>query len=116
MFDLTTFAEIFVANMHRAGLLLVTLLSLTPQTAVAEVMDVKIGMPMQEVLTILGEPDRKAILSGKLLRDVPENSTEIFASNSRIVFIYRHNNIQVWFRQGRVTGMTKDGVSTLPSK
>jgi 3-isopropylmalate dehydratase small subunit len=110
MFDLTTFAEIFVANMHRAGLLLVTLLSLTPQTAVAEV------MPMQEVLTILGEPDRKAILSGKLLRDVPENSTEIFASNSRIVFIYRHNNLQVWFRQGRVTGVTKDGVSTLPSK
>jgi hypothetical protein len=110
-----TFAGISIANMHRACLLLTTLLFLTPQTAIAEVMDVKIGMPMQEVLTILGEPDRKAILSGKLLRDVPENSTEILPSKSRIVFIYKHN-VQVWFRQGHVTGVTKDGVSIHQSK
>lgn len=102
--------------MHRAGLLLIALLSLTPEAALTEVMDVKVGMPMQEVLTILGEPDRKAVLSGKLLRDLPENSPETLSSESRIVFIYQHNNIQVWFRQGHVTGVTKDGSSTLPSK
>ena len=110
-----TFAGISIANMHRACLLLTTLLSLTPQTAIAEVMDVKIGMPMQEVLTILGEPDRKAILSGKLLQDVPENSAETLSSKSRIVFIYKHN-VQIWFRQGHVTGVTKDGVSIHQSK
>lgn len=111
-----TFVGISIANMYRVGLFLMALFSLTPQAAFAELMDVKVGMPMEEVLTILGEPDRKAILSGKLLRDVPENSAETLSSKSRLVFIYKHNNVQVWFRQGLVTGMTKDGVSILSSK
>lgn len=105
-----------MANMLRASLLLTALLSLFSQTALAEVMDVTIGMSVQEVLTILGEPDRKAVLSGKLLRDVPKNDAETLASTFRMVFIYQRSTIHVWFRQGRVSGMTKDGVSILSSK
>lgn len=105
-----------MANMLRASVLLTALLSLFPQTALAEVMDVKIGMPIQEVLTILGEPDRKAVLSGKLLRDVPEKDAETLSSISRMVFIYQRSNIHVWFQQGRVSGITKDGESILSSK
>jgi hypothetical protein len=92
-------------------------LSATVSSAVhAQIMDVTIGMPMQEVIAALGEPDRKTVLSGKVLRDLAEISPEAAVSKSRIVFIYNKDNIQVWFRQGRVTGVTKDGISILRSK
>ena len=67
-------------------------------------MNVKIGMSIQEVLTILREPDRKAVLSGKLLRDVPENDAETLASISRMAFIYQRSNIHVWFRRDESPG------------
>ncbi|MGC4098335.1 MAG: hypothetical protein QM706_14570 [Nitrospira sp.] len=105
-----------MANMYRAGLVFIALVSFTPQAALTEVMDVKVGMPIHQVLTILGEPNRKAVLSGKLLRDVPEKDAETLSSISRMVFIYQRSNIHVWFQLGRVSGMTKDGMSILSSK
>ncbi|MEK6801843.1 MAG: hypothetical protein AABZ34_04150 [Nitrospirota bacterium] len=89
---------------------------IVPWAASAEIMNVTIGMSMQDVITIIGEPDRKAVLSGKVLRDFTEVNPETAVSKSRIVFIYETDNVQVWFRQGRVTGMTKDGVSILRPK
>lgn len=98
------------------GVLAVVLSTSVSPAASAEIMDVTIGMPMEEVIAALGEPDRKAVLSGKVLRDLTEMSPEVAVSKSRIVFIYNKDNIQVWFRQGRVTGMTKDGISIMPPK
>ncbi len=100
------------------GLLIcTTAVSVTvPWAASAETMNVTIGMSMQDVITIIGEPDKKAVLSGKVLRNFTEVSPETAVSKSRIVFIYEKNNVQVWFQQGRVTGMTKDGVSILRPK
>ncbi len=100
------------------GLLLcATALSVTiPSVASAEAMNVTIGMSMEDVITILGEPDRKAVLSGKVLRDLAVVGPEDAVSKSRIVFIYEKDHVQVWFQQERVTGMTQDGVSILRSK
>jgi hypothetical protein len=50
------------------------------------------------------------------MRDLAEIDPEAAVSKSRIVFIYNKDNIQVWFRQGRVTGITKDGISILRPK
>ena len=98
-------------KLHVALFLVIAFSTVVSWAAPAEVMDVKIGMLMQDVIGILGEPDRKAVLSGKLLRDFTEISSEEITSHSRIVFIYNKDNVQVWFRDGRVTGMTKNGIS-----
>lgn len=92
------------------------LCAIVPWPASAESMNVTIGMSMQDVITIIGEPDRKAVLSGKVLRDFTEVNPQTAVSKSRSVFIYEKDNVQVWFQQGRVTGMTKDGVSILRPK
>jgi hypothetical protein len=98
------------------GIVAIVLFTTVSWAVPAEIMDVTIGMTMQEVMAIMGEPDRKAVLSGKILQDLAEISPDVARSNARIVFIYNKDNLQVWFRQGRVTGMTKDGVSVLRPK
>lgn len=100
----------------RLGIFAVILATTASPAVHAQIMDVTIGMPMQEVIAALGEPDRKAVLSGKVLHDLTEISPEIAGSKSRVVFIYNKDNVQVWFQQGRVTGVTKDGVSILRPK
>ena len=105
-----------VGNALLLGILAVVLSTTVSPAVHAQIMDVTIGMPMQEVIAALGEPDRKAVLSGKVLRDLAEISPEVAVSKSRIVFIYNKDNIQVWFQQGRVTGITKDGISILRPK
>jgi hypothetical protein len=100
----------------RLGICVVVLSTTVSPALHAQIMDVTIGMPMQDVVAALGEPDRKAVLSGKVLRDLTEISPEIAGSKSRIVFIYNKDNVQVWFRQGRVTGITKEGVSIVRPK
>ena len=105
-----------VGNALLLGIFAVVLSTTISRDASAEIMDVTIGMPMQDVIATLGEPDRKAVLSGKVMRDLAEIDPEAAVSKSRIVFIYNKDNIQVWFRQGRVTGITKDGISILRPK
>ena len=102
-----------MATLILARIVAMALVIAVPCGALAEIMDVRVGMLAQDVATILGEPDRKAVLVGKLLRDFTSIDPDEDISHARIVFIYHKHNVQVWFQQGRVTGMTKDGVSIL---
>ena len=68
------------------------------------------GMQQQEVINLLGEPDDKSFLDGKVLRSLSEldpNNIDKY----RIVFTYEDSNIQVWFKAGKVTGATRKGIS-----
>jgi hypothetical protein len=73
----------------------------------------ELGMTPTEVIEILGEPDRRAVLEGKRIRDVSVLDVRQ-ESAKRFVFIYEASGIQVWFRHGRVTGVVRNGVSILP--
>lgn len=71
---------------------------------------IQAGMSQKTVLWMLGQPDRKALLAGKELRDldsVPEKDISRF----RQVYVYESTGLQVWFDRGRVTGITRHGVS-----
>lgn len=98
------------------GIFAVAFSVLAPWEVSAENMDVAAGMPIQDVVAIMGQPDRKAVLEGKVLRDFTEVDPEGASSTLRVIYIYNKGRVQVWFQQGRVTGMTKDGVSVLRPK
>lgn len=72
--------------------------------------DIRLGMTQQEVVQRLGEPDRKAVLVGKELRDLNELENQDVA-RLRLVYVYEQSGIQVWFKDDSVTGVTQDGVS-----
>ncbi|HWQ69114.1 MAG TPA: hypothetical protein VN494_04035 [Patescibacteria group bacterium] len=67
-------------------------------------------MSQVEVVQLLGEPDRKAILVGKVLRDLDQVRDED-VTGLRLVYVYETSGLQVWFKDGRVTGVTRYGVS-----
>ena len=71
---------------------------------------VRLGMLQKEVVQLLGEPDRKAILVGKVLRDLDKVRDED-VTRLRQVYVFDGLKLQVWFKGGRVTGVTRDGVS-----
>ncbi len=84
-----------------------------PWVGCASAGGVDIGMTAEEVVTRLGEPDRKAVLDGKLLRDVTALEPGTDLSQYRLMFSYEADAVQVWFENGLVSGMTKDGISVL---
>lgn len=88
-----------------------SLLALLPAIAgqAAEKPAVKTGMSPQEVVTVLGEPDRIAVFEGKYLRDVPLETAAKMREDGRFVFIYRHRNLNVWFTHGLATGLVEGG-------
>ena len=69
---------------------------------------VTVGMSPQEVTTILGPPDKRAVLVGKVLRELREGAPD--PTESRMVYIYDRTKLRVWFQHGQVTGMTLDGL------
>ncbi len=68
------------------------------------------GMSETQVVQLLGAPDRTAVLEGKELRDAGQVPADV-RSRLRLVYVYERSGVQVWFRDGRVTGVTRDGVS-----
>jgi hypothetical protein len=77
--------------------------------AFAQPAEVFPGMSEERVLQLLGQPTRKAALVGKALRDAEQLSAEDLA-RLRLVYIYEPSGLQVWFREGKVTGVTRQGV------
>ena len=75
----------------------------------AEPPAVEPGMTPQQVLAVLGEPDRIAVFEGKYLRDVPLEVAEGSNAGGSFVFIYRDRNLNVWFEHGRATGLMTGG-------
>ena len=73
--------------------------------------ELRIGMPREDVVHLLGEPNRKAVLDGKVLRDVEELPAEVDASQFRLVYFYDESGLQVWFKDGKVTGVTREGIA-----
>lgn len=80
--------------------------------ACAESGRVELGMSQDEVVRLLGEPDSKAILDGKVLRQIDE-LTAPDLETYRVVYIYDKSNLQIWFEAGKVSGVTRNGVSIL---
>ena len=74
---------------------------------------VKIGMREEEVVRVLGEPERKAILEGKVLRELKGGAVPPKHRNAMLVFLYDRRNVRVWFRHGSVTDVTQNGVSVV---
>ena len=72
---------------------------------------IQLGMSQDEVVQLLGEPDRKAVLVGKVLREI-EKVPEVGLAQARLVYVFDTLRLQVWFKDGKVTGVTRDGVST----
>ena len=81
------------------------------QGLAGEASSVALGMREQEVVSILGQPERKAILQGKLLIDIKGGTMPSNRPNAMIVFLYERDKVRVWFRRGKVTDVTRDGVS-----
>lgn len=77
---------------------------------------VRLGMTPEEVVQILGTPDRRAILDGKLLRDLSELDSATDLSKHRLVFFYDDIYLQVWFKDGHVTGVIQNGVSIVSAR
>ena len=71
---------------------------------------VRLGMSQHEVLRRLGEPDRKAVLDGKVLRELDDLAATHLVGY-RLVYTYSESGIQVWFEADKVTGVTRHGVS-----
>lgn len=72
---------------------------------------IQLGMSPKEVVQKIGEPDRKSILDGKLLREINGSENDIDLKKFRLVYTYEKTGIQVWFFNGKVTGVTKYGAS-----
>lgn len=70
--------------------------------------EVKPGMSSTEVLRVLGEPTRKALLDGKELREVAPGEE---VGDRRVVYFYDATGLQVWLQNGTVTGVVRDGVA-----
>ena len=73
----------------------------------------RVGMSQEEVSQILGEPSRKAVLIGKELRSIEMLPVGEEVTQFRLVFVYDESGLQVWFSDGKVTGVTRNGVSTI---
>ena len=71
---------------------------------------VQLGMSPQEVVRLLGEPDRKSVLDGKVLRDLGEIESK-HRDEYRTVYTYKESGLQVWFKAGKATGATRNGIS-----
>ena len=102
-----------MARIDKTGQLVclwVTILSISPAYACASAEEVRLGMSQEEVVQLIGEPDRKAVLVGKVLRDLDTVRAED-ATQFRLVYVYETPGLQVWFRVGKVTGLTRYGVS-----
>ena len=79
----------------------------------AQAAPICLGMTLDHVVALLGKPDRKAVLEGKVLRTLTQDDSESDLGQNRLVFIYDQTKLQVWFKNGRVTGMTQDGLAVL---
>jgi hypothetical protein len=77
----------------------------------AETPEVQPGMSRERVLHILGEPSRRAVLDGKVLRDVADLPAGTDLTPYRFVYVYEETGLQVWFHDDKVTGLTRGGVS-----
>lgn len=96
---------------HRFTLsFLAALFCLPLATGFAGGSQVRLGMSPEEVVEILGSPDRRAVLDGKLLRDLSELDPATDISQRRLVFFYDDIDLQVWFKDGQVTGVIQNGV------
>jgi len=73
------------------------------------------GMSPDEVTAILGPPDSRHALEGKDLRAISEAEAIALPPEARWVFAYETDKVRVFFADGAVTGMTRDGVSVLES-
>ncbi len=87
------------------------MIGVSKSPAAAESFPVKVGMHEQEVVRLLGEPERKAILDGKVLRELHQATVPPKYRDAMLVFLYERGNIRVWFRHGSVTDITRAGVS-----
>lgn len=74
--------------------------------------DLRAGMSQECVVQLLGEPSRKAVLIGKVLRDIDRMPAEEDLARFRLVYFYDESGLQVWFADGKVTGATRNGIST----
>jgi hypothetical protein len=72
--------------------------------------ELRLDMSQQDVERILGVPDRRAVLIGKTLKNIGAQMPEEF-EHSRLIYIYDKMGLQVWFLDGRITGVTRYGVS-----
>lgn len=70
--------------------------------------EVEPGMSSAEVVRILGEPTRMAMLEGKVLREVAPGED---VGDRRVVYFYEASGLQVWLQNGAVTGVVRDGVA-----
>ena len=70
--------------------------------------EVEPGMSSTEVVRILGEPTRTAMLDGKELREVGPGED---VGARRVVYFYDATGLQVWLQNGAVTGVVRDGVA-----
>lgn len=73
--------------------------------------EVRLGMSQENVVQLLGEPSRKAVLVGKVLRNVDQLPTQEDLARFRLVYFYDPSGLQVWFKDDRVTGVVRNGVS-----
>ena len=81
----------------------------TVLTGCAHHSKVRLDMTEAQVIEILGEPDRRAILMGKILQDIDSLDRTVDPTRFRLMYFYSGSGVQVWFSAGRVTGMTKNG-------
>lgn len=84
-----------------------------PEPDDAKAVPIRLGMTSDQVVTLLGKPDRKAILEGKVLRILVHDDSETELLRNRQVFIYDQTELRVWFMNGQVTGVTKSGIEVL---
>lgn len=92
------------------AIVLVALIILAAGCTQTDMKTVQLGMSPQEVVRLLGEPDRKSVLDGKVLRDLSEIVSED-RDKYRIVYTYEESGLQVWFKAGKATGATRHGIS-----
>jgi hypothetical protein len=85
---------------------------LTTGIMCAQAADLHRGMTRDEVIKLLGPPDRRGVLEGKVIRQLTD-SMALEHAESRVVYFYDKTGIQVWLLGGKVTGATKNGVSIL---
>ncbi len=68
-------------------------------------------MSREDVVHLLGEPNREAVLVGKVLRDADQLPAEEDLTRFRLVYIDDKSGLQVWFMDGKMTGVTRYGFS-----
>lgn len=73
--------------------------------------DLRLGMSQENVVQLLGEPSRKSVLIGKVLRDIDQFPAGEDLARFRLVYVYDKSGLQVWFEDGKVTGVIRNGVS-----